>query len=74
VSGAPFVTAACRHHRAPVCVYAGFNAFARVRGIPPPRRLQPSPLNVVYKELDATRAPAASFRLDTFEFLDMDAY
>lgn len=74
VSGAPFVASACRAHRAPLCVYAGWNAHARVRGVPTPRRLQPSPLNVVYKPLDETRVPAASFRLDTFEFLDMDAF
>ena len=72
--GAPFVTAACRHHRAPMCVYAGFNAHARVSGIRPPRRLQPSPLNLVFKSLDETRAPSSTFRVDTFEFLDMDAY
>ncbi|HEX4492509.1 MAG TPA: GNAT family N-acetyltransferase [Acidimicrobiia bacterium] len=74
VSSAPFVTAACRYHRAAMCVYAGFNAHVRVRGVRPPRRLQPSPLNLVFKCLDESRAPSASFRLDTFEFLDMDAY
>lgn len=74
VSPAPFIAAACRYHRARVCVYAGFNAHARVRGIRPPKRLQPSPLNVVFKSFDETRAPTTAFRLDTFEFLDMDAY
>ena len=74
VSGAPFVASACRAHRAPLCVYAGWNAHAHVRGIPSPRRFQPSPLNMVYKGYDETRAPAASFRLDTFEFLDGDAF
>jgi hypothetical protein len=68
------VTEACRVHRAPMCVYAGFNAHVGVRGVRPPRRLQPSPLNLVFKSLDETRAPTATFRLDTFEFLDMDAY
>jgi hypothetical protein len=72
-SGTPFVTAACRAHRAPVCVYAGFNAHVTVRGIRTPRRLQPSPLNLVFKSL-ADAVPGASFRLDTFELLDMDAY
>jgi GNAT superfamily N-acetyltransferase len=68
------VAAACAYHRAALCVYAGFNAHARVRGIRSPRRLQPSPLNLVFKSLDEARAPSESFRLDTFEFLDMDAY
>jgi hypothetical protein len=68
------VAAACAYHRAPLCVYAGFNAHVRVRGVRSPRRIQPSPLNLVFKSLDETRAPSSSFRLDTFEFLDMDAY
>ena len=74
VAASPFVTAACRSHRAPLCLYVGWNAHAHVRGIPAPRRFQPSPLNVVFKSLDEARAPSSSFRLDTFEFLDMDAF
>jgi Acetyltransferase (GNAT) domain len=74
VPAAPLVAAACRHHRAAMCVYAGFNAHATVHGVRSPRRLQPSPLNLVFKSLDERRAPPATFRLDTFEFLDMDAY
>jgi hypothetical protein len=74
LSGAPFVTAACLYHRAPICVYAGFNAHVRLRGVQPPRSALPSPLNLVFKGLDESSAPSASFRLDTFEFLDMDAY
>jgi hypothetical protein len=74
VDGAPFVRAACRFERAPICVYAGHNAHVRVHGVRPPRRLQPSPLNVVLKPLDERRAAPDRFRLDTFEFLDMDAY
>ena len=74
VASGSLVRAACRVHRAPMCVYAGFNAHAVVRGIAPPRRLQPSPLNLVFKSLDEERAPSATFRVDTFEFLDMDAY
>jgi hypothetical protein len=74
LSAAPMISAACRYHRAPLCVYAGFNAHVRARGVRSPRRLQPSPLNLVFKSLDETRAPSSTFRLDTFEFLDMDAY
>ncbi len=73
ISGAPVITAACRYHRAPLAIYAGFNRHVRVRGVRPPRRLQPSPLNLIYRSL-STEAPKESFRLDTFEFLDMDAY
>jgi hypothetical protein len=74
VDGAPFVSAACRFEHAPICVYAGHNAHVRIRGLKPPRRFQPSPLNVVLKPLDERLASPDRFRLDTFEFLDMDAY
>jgi hypothetical protein len=69
-----YVTAACRAHRAPVCIYAGWNAHARVRGIPLPMRLRPSPLDVVFRSFDEQRAPTERFRLDTFELLDGDVY
>ena len=67
------IAAIGRYHRAPMAVYAGFNARVRVRGVRPPRRLQPAPLNLIYRSL-TDRAPQHGFRLDTFEFLDMDAY
>ena len=69
-----YVTAACRAHRAPVCVYGGWNAHARVRGITLPMRFRPSPLVVVFKSFDEVRAPTPEFRIDTFEFLDGDVY
>lgn len=67
------VSAACRFHRAPYAVYAGFNAHVTVRGIQPPRRLQPSPLHLILRSLSPSvdQEPLA---IDTFEFLDMDAY
>jgi hypothetical protein len=67
------VAAACRFHRAPYAVYAGFNARVRVRGIQPPRTLQPSPLHLILRSLSPTIDQDA-LALDTFEFLDMDAY
>lgn len=72
INAAHFVAAACRSNHAPLCIYAGWNAHVNVRGIPTPRKLQPSPLNVVFKPLGDV--PATQFRLDTFEFLDMDAF
>jgi len=67
------VAAVCRYHRAPAAVYAGFNALVAVRGVHPPHRLRPAPLNlVVHSFSDAV--PQETFRLDTFEFLDLDAY
>jgi GNAT superfamily N-acetyltransferase len=74
LSGAPAVAAACAHHRAPLAVYAGFNARVRVGGVPLPMRLRPSPLNLILKSLDPVALPQDGFELATFEFLDSDAY
>jgi hypothetical protein len=67
------IDAACAFHGARAAVYAGWNAHAPVRGLHPPRRLQPSPLNLVYRST-SPEAPNRTFALDTWEFLDMDAY
>jgi hypothetical protein len=67
------ISAACRFHRAPYAVYAGFNAHVVVRGIQPPRRLQPSPLNLIIRSLSPS-IDQGPLMIDTFEFLDMDAY
>jgi hypothetical protein len=69
----PIVSAACRFHRAPYAVYAGFNAHVTVRGFRPPRRLQPSPLHLILRSLSPDIDQDA-LSVDTFEFLDMDAY
>ena len=74
IAAGKYVTAACRAQRAPVCVYGGWNAHARVRGVPVPKRFRPSPLVVVFKSYDEARTPGATFRIDTYEFLDVDAY
>jgi GNAT superfamily N-acetyltransferase len=73
VAGAPVVAAACRHHRTPVALYSGFNARVRLPGVGLPLRIRPVPLNLIYKEL-SDEVPQAGFRLDTYEFLDMDAF
>ena len=67
------IRSATRFHRAAFAVYAGFNASVSVRGIRPPRRLQPSPLNLIIRHLDPS-VDQDAIDLDTFEFLDMDAY
>jgi hypothetical protein len=69
----PVIAAACRFHRAPYAVYAGFNARVKVRGIQPPRKLQPSPLHLILRSLSPA-VDQAALTVDTFEFLDMDAY
>jgi hypothetical protein len=73
VSGASAVTEICRFHRAPAAVYAGFNRHVHVRGLPLPDRFKPSPLNLEFCSLTHD-IPQAGFHLDTYEFLDMDAY
>ena len=67
------IRAATRWHHGAFAVYAGFNGSVRVRGVRPPRRLQPSPLNLIVRQLDST-INQETIVLDTFEFLDMDAY
>jgi hypothetical protein len=73
LAAGPAIAAACRHHGAPACVYAGWNRWVPVRGIQPPRRLLPAPLNLIVKSLDPD-IDQDRFVLDTYEFLDMDAY
>ncbi|MBI2705403.1 MAG: hypothetical protein HYX32_08965 [Actinobacteria bacterium] len=73
VSGHAAVSEACRFHRAPAAVYAGFNKFVSIKGVPAPERLKPAPLNLEFCSL-TDRIRQDEFILDTFEFLDMDAY
>jgi len=67
------VSAACRFHKAPYAVYAGFNPHVSLRGVQPPRKLQPSPLNLIIRSLSPA-IDQGPLMIDTFEFLDMDAY
>ena len=65
------VRAACRLHRAPIALHVGLNELADFRGLALPERLRESPLNLIYRSLEARSAPASVVR---FEFLDFDAY
>ncbi len=73
LSARRLIAAVCRHHRAPYAVYAGFNRQVPVRGLQPPRRFQPSPLHLILRHLDPG-VDQDALVLDTFEFLDFDAY
>jgi hypothetical protein len=44
-----------------------------VRGVRPPRRLQPSPLHLILRSL-TDDVDQETLAVDTFELLDMDAY
>jgi GNAT superfamily N-acetyltransferase len=65
------VRATCRLHRAPLALHAGLNDMVRFEGLPLPKRLRSSPLNLVYRRLDGEARPGPITR---FEFLDFDAY
>jgi len=67
------VSAACAFHRAPVAVYAGFNRWVSVPGRALPESARPVPLNLMVK-VPGGDLDQGAFTLDTFEFLDMDAY
>ncbi len=71
---AALVSASCRFHGAPFGVYAGWNTNAKVPGIPLPEWLKTSPLNLIFRSLDAAVIHQDSVTFDTFEFLDFDAY
>ena len=62
-----------RWHRSAFAVYAGSNPAVTIRGIKLPRRLQPSPLNLIVRSLDPS-LDNAEIDFDTFELLDTDAY
>ena len=62
-----------RWHRSAFAVYAGINPSVTIRGIKPPRRLQPSPLNLIVRSLDPS-LDNAEIDFDTFELLDTDVY
>lgn len=65
---------AAAYHRSPFFIYSGFNAQAKMRGLPLPRRLLPSPLNLIYRRLDNSMPSPEQVSFSTFEFLDFDAY
>lgn len=65
---------AASFHRSPFFTYSGFNAQASLRGLPLPRRLLPSPLNLIYRRLNDSMASSDQISFNTFEFLDFDAY
>lgn len=65
---------AAAYHKSPFFIYSGFNECAPIKGIILPRRLLPSPLNLIYRKLDQVMPEACDLHIDAFEFLDFDAY
>lgn len=62
-----------RHHKAPFVIHWGRSPALRMRGVPLPQKLMPSPLSLVLHPFvpDFNRE---SFELGEFGFLDFDAY
>lgn len=69
----PILRAAALAYRTPFFLYAGWNDAARFRGVPIPKRLKPSPLNLIYRQLLPGSPPLFSEKRH-LEFLDFDAY
>jgi hypothetical protein len=68
----PLIAAAMRRTRGCAFVYAGWNVHVPVYGLPLPRQLKPSPLNLIWRP--TTVQAFEPRRLRRFEFLDFDAY
>jgi GNAT superfamily N-acetyltransferase len=69
---ARLAASACRHHRAAAAIRLGINRHLPAAGIPLPRRLKDSPLNLIYRDLDdQSREPP---RVARWEALDFDAF
>ncbi|MGB2758171.1 MAG: hypothetical protein WBD02_10990 [Acidimicrobiia bacterium] len=69
----PLIAAACKHHRAPLALYVGFNHAFAVRGITPPRKMLPSPLHMCVKSLQP-HIDQDTLNFSSYELLDFDAY
>lgn len=65
------VRTVCRFHRAPAALHVGVNDRVAFRGVPLPRRLRPSPLNLIFRDLRNEPRPGAFGRM---ELIDFDAY
>ena len=69
----PLAAIVGEHHRTPLVVHWGHNHDVRFRGVSLPRRIMPSPLEVVlFGFHDGFDVDA--FELGSFEFLDFDAF
>jgi hypothetical protein len=64
---------ACRRDRTPLAVYAGYNARVTLPGVAVPRKVLPSPLNLLIHPLPSGLS-GATFDIETIEFLDFDQY
>ncbi len=73
VNGRRVAARLVRSHHTPLVVYWGRHSRSRTPGVTLPKRLQPSPLEVVLHLFDEAKADL-ELHLDDFELLDLDAY
>jgi len=69
----PLAAVIARFHQTPFVLHWGCNSLLRLRGIPLPHRLMPSPLEIVLFSLHEN-FNANDFELSSFEFFDFDAF
>ena len=67
---APFAAGIAKYHRTPFITYWGKNQHFEMNGIKVPRKLQPSPLDLVVYFFEKNN----NFLLNEFELLDFDAF
>lgn len=72
--GNALAAAACRFHRAPGALYAGFSNRVRFTGVPLLDRLKPAPLNLIVKPSRPGFFDSDAFEFERFEFFDFDAF
>ena len=70
LSISPFISNVAKHHRTPFIIYWGENQYFEMKGIKIPRKIQPSPLELVLHFFEKKH----DFQLTGFELLDFDAF
>jgi hypothetical protein len=74
VRGNALAAAACRFHRAPVALYAGFSKGVSFSGVPLPGRLRPAPLNLILRPSSPGFFDPSTFEIEQLEFFDFDVF
>lgn len=68
------IRSACKKHSTIFYLYTGFNKSVDILGIPLPRKILPSPLNLIYRPLSRSSPTKNKIDFHSVEFLDFDAY
>ena len=68
------IRSACKKCSTIFYLYTGFNKSVDILGVPLPRKILPSPLNLIYRPLSKSSPPKNKMNFHSIEFLDFDAY